>query len=331
MSYQINLGQWNTVFAVPASVTDQHLKLASEAQLKTLLYLLRHAGESVTDDQIVKATGCSAVAFWIDRGLLTQGADLLLPAAGTADHQSATTAVSDNQSGLRHTAVSRAVRPDTAFVTKLLNEDQNLEGLLDEAQSVLNKPLSPGDTATLVMLYHSFGLPCDVLAMLLHYAASAGIANMRAIERIGIEWSDNGIDSVEAAEREIERMSHCREAWGRVSSLIGLRNAGKPTKAQLANADRWLNRWGFHDEMILEAYERCVNTKGEYNMSYINAILKRWFEKRIFSLDALKESESAKTASAQTRRKAGSKGTVFSTEGASFDLERYEKQSLFDD
>ena len=45
MGYHIDLGQWNSIFAVPCAVADRHLKLASEAQLKVLLYLLRHAGE----------------------------------------------------------------------------------------------------------------------------------------------------------------------------------------------------------------------------------------------------------------------------------------------
>ena len=39
MAYRINLGQWNTIFAVPACVVDSHIKLATEAQLKVLLYL----------------------------------------------------------------------------------------------------------------------------------------------------------------------------------------------------------------------------------------------------------------------------------------------------
>ena len=337
MSYSINLGQWNTVFAVPASVTDQHLKLATETQLKVLLYLLRHSGEAVSDDQLKKTTGCSAeevanaVAFWIDRGLLTFGESALTPPQATvaSSAQPVFNAKAEEPAPERRTAVSRAVRPDTAFVAKLLHEDKNRAGLMEEAQSVMQKPLSPGDTATLVMLYDTFGLPCEVLAMLLHYAASVGSANMRAVERIGINWSDAGIVSVSDAEREIERMTLSREAWGRVASLLSLRTTGRPTNAQLTNADRWLNVWGFNDEMILEAYERCVNTKGEYHISYVNAILKRWYEKRIFSLDSLKESEAK--APAKKPQKKSNKGSVFSTEGASFDLEQYEKQSLFDD
>lgn len=339
MSYHINLGQWNTVFAVPSSVTDQHLKLASSAQLKVLLYLLRHAGEPVSDESISKATGCSAdevanaAAFWVERGLLACDNAVLSPPAAFSDttvQQSVPVATTEPVKEQR-TAVSRAVRPDSVFVARLLHEDKNLAGLLEEAQRVLKKPLSPGDTATLVMLYDTFGLPCEVLALLMYYAESVGSANMRAVERIGIGWSDAGVYTVEGAEREIERMTHSREAWGKVSSLLGLRNAGRPTQKQLESADRWLNEWGFNDEMILEAYERCVNTKGEYNMSYINGILKRWYEKRIFSLDTLRESEEASSGSKKAKKKPSAKGSVFSSDGASFDLDQYEKQSLFDD
>ncbi len=45
MSFSINLGNWNSVFAVPSAVVDEHIKLAGSAQLKVLLWVLRHAGE----------------------------------------------------------------------------------------------------------------------------------------------------------------------------------------------------------------------------------------------------------------------------------------------
>lgn len=335
MSYLIDLGQWNQIFAVPAAVVDRHLKLASETQVKVLLYLLRHAGEEIADEEIAKAVGAStdevrnAVDFWIERELIGGKRGELTPAQ-VATAPSPSKPEEPAEEPKKHTAVSRAVRPDSAFATKLINEDKNLAGLMEEAQNVLCKPLSPGDTATLVMLYDTFGLPCEVIAMLLHYLSETGSANMRAVERVGISWSDNGVYTVEDAEREIERMTASRDAWGRISSLLGLHNAGRPTQAQLSTADRWLNEWGFSDEMINEAYERCVNTKGSFSMSYMNAILKKWYEKQIFSLDTLKEDES-RPASAKAAKKTSTKGSVFSADGASFDLSKYEKQSLFDD
>ena len=336
MSVQINLGQWRSVFAVPSSLVDQHIKIASEAQLKVLLYLLRHAEEEFSDEQLAQALRLSseevqnAIEFWIERELLIRQDSTLSPADNAPVNTPATEPVGEKPQKKTRTAVSRARRPDPLFVSKLLKEDPCLAGLLEEAQTVLQKPLSPGDTATLVMLYDTFGLPCEVIAMLLNYLASIGSANMRAIERCGIRWSDDGICTVYDAEREIERMTSSREAWGKVSALLGIRNVGKPTKAQMENADRWLNTWHFSDEMITEAYERCVNTKGEYNMSYTNAILKRWYEKGIRSLDDLRQEESASKSKPRSKAKSG-KGSVFSVEGASFDVSKYENTSLFDD
>lgn len=340
MSYQINLGQWNSIFAVPASVVDKHIKLASEAQLKALLYLLRHSGESISDAELSSALNISieeiknAMEFWIDREILTIKDDVYTPASSSKDspdpivsEKTATPDVRDVKKP--RTSVSRAHRPDTLFVTRLLKEDSSLAGLLEEAQSILNKPLSPGDTATIVMLYDSFGLPCEVIAMMMVYLNSIGSANMRMIEKTGLSWADEGINTTAAAERKIEQLTASKEAWGRVSSLFGIRNIGNPTKAQLEHADRWINTWRFSDEMLTEAYERCVNTKGEYSIRYIDGILRRWNEKNIKSLETLKEQES----SVKSKNKSNAKGksSMFSLDGASFDVSKYENNSLFDD
>ncbi|MBQ3284089.1 MAG: DnaD domain protein [Ruminococcus sp.] len=339
MSYQITLGQWKSVFAVPSSVVDQHIKIASEAQLKTLLYLLRHSDEELTDEQLASALRLSAdevrnaVDFWIERGLLSKSDHILTPSAFVNEQPAAVTSkpqIEEEKPKKQHT-MSRAQRPDPMFVSKLLQQDTDLAGLMEEAQTVLQKPLSSGDTGTLVMLYDSFGLPCAVIALLLNYLASIGCANMRDVERYGIRWADNGIKTVEDAEREIERLTTSREAWGSVSKLLGIRNVGNPTKAQLENAHRWVVTWNFSDEMIVEAYERCVNIKGEYNISYINAILKRWHEKGIKSMDALREAEAASKNKQKSNTKKNAKGSVFSVEGASFDVNKYKNTSLFDD
>lgn len=336
MSYQIDLGQWNSVFAIPSALVDKHIKLASEAQLKVILYLLRHSGEELSEESFTKALSLTseevknALDFWKERGLIAQSGAHFAPAALTEQRETAShSSEKPKPEPEKHTAVSRAIKPDSAFVAQIMQQDSNLVGLLDEAQTAFGKPLSPGDTATLVMLYTTFGLPCEVLALLITYVSSTSNPSIRAVERLGIAWSDKGIHTVEGAEAEIERLTASREAWGRVSALMGIRNVGKPTKSQQEHAYCWTVTWGFNDEMIIEAYERCVNTKGEYNIKYINAILKKWYEKRIFSLDELQKSESGAKKAAKS--KPSSKGSVFSTENASFDLSKYEKQSLFDD
>lgn len=71
MSMKINLGAWNSIFAVPSSVVDEGLKFSDGVKLKVLLYLLRHSGEDVNESDISKATGVNetdipeAVEYWV--------------------------------------------------------------------------------------------------------------------------------------------------------------------------------------------------------------------------------------------------------------------------
>ncbi len=330
MSYIIHPNSWGSVFAVPSAVVEQHLKFANEASLKVILYLLKYPDRENTPMSLSKALSVSheevenAISFWTERGLIlsSENADTAFHAAEKP--QDLPVHKEDNDIKAKAPIVTRAVRPDSAFVAQMLKDDLSLRGLLEEAQIALSKPLSSGDTATIVMLYSTFGLPCEVLALLIHFCVSSGKSNMRAIERMGLSWSDKGIYTVELAEEEIKRLNASKSAWTHISSLFGIHNIGNPTSSQLEHADRWMNIWSFSDEMLLEAYERCVNTKGEYNIRYINAILSKWYEKGIKSLDTLKESETSLKKPAK-----GKKKSAFTFENTSYDVSKH--KSLFDD
>ena len=77
MEYSINMGSWNSVFAVPSCVVDEHMKLAGGAQLKVLLYLLRHSNERVSLDTLAFAIGQKpsdtqdALDYWVNCGLMS--------------------------------------------------------------------------------------------------------------------------------------------------------------------------------------------------------------------------------------------------------------------
>ena len=51
MNYSVNPNELLSIFAIPSSVADEHIKLASEYQLKALLLFLKnHQSMSVYDD-----------------------------------------------------------------------------------------------------------------------------------------------------------------------------------------------------------------------------------------------------------------------------------------
>ena len=337
MSYNINLGDWKSVFAVPSSVVEKHLKIAGENELKVLLYILKNSSADNTQSGIASALTINenevknAVDFWIERGLLTDADAVLSPPFDTAEELKED---SDNSKEEKKSIskkalpVNRVVRPNAVFVAQKLKNDKNLAALLDDAQIALSKTLSPGDISTLVMLNDTYGLPCEVIALLINYSVSIGKSNMHAIEKIGISWSEKDVFTIELAEKAIERMSLSNNAWAHVSRIFGIHNVGNPTKSQLQFADTWINEWHFSDDMLQEAYERCVNTKGEYNIRYINAILSKWNKADIKSLEAL---HNAEINTKKPVAKKSNKPSVYSSEGASYDLASYEKKSIFDD
>lgn len=359
MSYSINLGSWQSIFAVPSDVVDKHLKLAGGAQLKVLLWVLRHAGSSFEAETLGEALNMhpadvkDAMQYWVETGLLTVSGDTFSPApselasASGQDTMPAAQAapsaakLREIQAGpsLSHKGsqpaddmqqaadlpkpsrpLSRPQKPDSLFVAKRAQEDSDIAFLMQEAQVILGKTISNGDSATLLMLHDTDGLPVDVILMLLQYASSIGKGNMRYIEKAGIHWADEGIDSLELAEQKIRQLDQSQKAWATIQRLLGLERRS-PTAKETQFADRWINEWCFSEDLIREAYERNVDAKGKFSFPYMNRILERWKKEGIETLEQ-----------AQNERKPFQESSGSGEEQApSYDLEAYERSSIFDD
>ena len=85
MSVKINLGAWNSVFAVPSKIVDEGLKFSDGVKLKVLLYVLRNADRQLDTESISAATGVNvtdipeALEYWVNMGILAKNNDVLSP------------------------------------------------------------------------------------------------------------------------------------------------------------------------------------------------------------------------------------------------------------
>ena len=330
MAININLGAWRSVFAVPSKIVDEGLKFSDGVKLKVLLFVLRHAGEDLALEEISRATGVSvtdipeALDYWVNMEILQKDNQCYTPVnynteinsknnsdseIKSFDNSESEIKQSNNSDNEIKTAesisrdveekkqrffVSKPQKPDYVFTAQRLAVDEELKMLVGEAQTALGKTLSNSDAATLLMLKDTCGLGADVILMLIHYCVSIDKGNMRTVEKIGISWSDEGVDSVEAADRKIARAHHSSKCFSVVSSVFGLQNAGSPTKKQLEYSTKWVSEWRFSEQMLREAYERCVDTKSELKFSYIDGILRKWEAQGIKNLDDLRAKEPAK-------------------------------------
>ncbi len=299
MSIQINLGAWRSVFAVPSQIVDEGLKFADGVKLKVLLYVLRNADRELALEEISKATGVNvtdipeALDYWVSREVLQKNTAGYAPKAN--DHQTeqekpvvketktVASISKDVEQQRQRFVVTKPQKPDYVFTAQRLAADEDLKILVSEAQCVgIDK------------------------------------GNMRTVEKIGISWADEGINSVEAADRKIAQANHASKCFSHVASVFGMQAVGSPSKKQLDYCTKWVGEWKFSAPMLREAYERCVDSKGELKFNYIDGILKKWEAMGLKNLDDLRAAEASK-AKPKTER-----------QNTSYDIHELEKIDTLD-
>ncbi len=301
MGYQIDLGAWNSVFAVPCALVDRHLRLAEKEQLQVLLWALRHAGEAFDEKTVSDAlrlhpdTVLDALDYWTQNGLLRRSGDTLSPAP--EKEMNAPVIVQPEKQPPKEPVLpprqDRMVRPDSLHLAARMKESESIRYLMQEAELTLGKTISPALSAILVSLCDDYGLPAEVIAMILHYCKDVGKTGTAYIESVARDWAQSGVLTLEAAEEKLQELSERRLAWTKVSSAAGLPRRS-PTKKEEEAAFRWIREWGFSQEMISAAYERCADHTGKFSASYLNKILERWHKQGFTQVSQVEEEERQK-------------------------------------
>lgn len=335
LKYEMELGAWNQVFAVPAAVVDRHLKMAGSAQLKVLLWLLRRAGQENDPEEIGASLGlsradvCDAMQYWIEAGLIREKDGELTPAGTVQKEETAVSPQEQKQQAVPQAEPIAAeklprkpIRPrqlDSAEVAARINSDEEIRFMMDTVQSIFGRPISTPEMGTLLNLHDWDGLPADVVVMLVQYAVSTGKNNMAYIEKMAISWASEGIDTHEKAERKICELDDRRKAWNRICKLFGIEK--RPASAAESEAvSRWINLWQFDDDLIREAYDRCVDSTGKVRFSYINKILERWNTQGVRTV--------AEARSEKDGKKQAAKPVAEGKRKTSYDINEFEKMAL---
>ncbi len=315
----INLGQWNAVFAVPACVVDEHMKLAGAAQLKVLLYLLRHAGEPVTLEALAFAVGQKtadtrdALDYWVNCGVLSAEEDRLQPPTAAASETAPEAAPAVPAAGLPAASVKNALGQGAAARVKdkirypfdecmrYVAEDSQLKNMLTAVEATLGKQLTHTEVTCFVTLVKWHGLPCTIVPMLIQYCKSIGKTSIAYMESTGIGWAAEEIDTFEKAESKIAAQTARRKAWNAVRTALEIPER-KATDAEMKYCDLWINGQHIDIELVRHAYDKCVNKNGKPSFAYMNGIIKRYYEQGITDVaSALRLDEQNRAAMEQKR------------------------------
>lgn len=305
MNFTVSYGLLQGVFAVPNSVVDKHLKLAGAAQLKVLLFLLRHSGEPLSHETMASQLGFSpadckdAVNYWVEVGVLAEHAGqekpsaekaisavpLQKPAALPAEPSKIPVAESGNIKKL-----TTAYRFTQKEAFSRVEENEGLRFLVEQCKLLLARELQGSDVAALVSIHDWVGLSPDVILMAAEYCASQNKTDMRSIERQCVAWVDRGIITHEQADAYIKDQAarHTHEVL--VQSAFGITGRSLSTKEREAIAT-WFNEYGYDMPIIRIAYDKTIDNTGRLSFSYLGKILSNWHRKGITTVEqAMQES-----------------------------------------
>ncbi len=338
MDYKINPYAYKNIFAVPAQVVDDNIRLASVIQLKVLMYMLRHSDEELSSEDIAGALGYDktdvddAMIFWNERGLLVRDEAEAKPLM----HIEAVSEVKIEKAEAEPAVPVKKVsdipisRPSYEQIALRLQECREFSDLFAEAQKALGKTIGYDGQSVLIMMHDSYGLPFEVILMAIEYSVSQKKTGFSSIAKVGKCWSENGIDTLEGAMEYIEEHNIVNETWNKLRSLTDITNR-VPTEKQRKLLTCWIKEYGYDADMIYYAYEETINATGKLSLAYMDKIIRNWHEKGVktpMDIQAEKAKWLEAREAGKTAKKNGSNQSGKKKPAPSYDTEAFTKKAI---
>lgn len=333
MNFEINPAAYKGVFAVPSSIVEDNIRLASALSLKVILYLLckgETSAEDIADALFAQKEDVDdALLFWYERGLLIEkGGEAKIIVSPVQEEKPQNVQPELPELPKKRVSEIPVSRPSHEQVAARISECKEFSQLFAEAQGALGKTIGYDGQSVLIMMHDSYGLPFEVILMAIEYAVSIKKTGFSSISKIGKQWSEMEIDTLEAAMEYIEEHNAVDEVWKQFRALTGITNRN-PTQKQRGFFNAWTKNFGFDAEMIYYAYEEAIDHTGKMGMEYMDKILRSWYESGV-KTPADIQREKAKWVEAQQKKKGTAPkktGAGYDEGEASYDIDAFTKKA----
>ncbi len=164
----------------------------------------------------------------------------------------------------------------TADQLKKFKEQSTTAQLLFIAQAYVGKPLSVNDIKTIYFMQDILHFSDDLIDYLIQYCVDRGKKDFRYMEKVAINWAEEGIATPKQAQSVCARYD--RNVY---SVMNALGKSGNPTNKELEYINRWTGEYGFTNEVIIEACERTVLATDKHRFEYADKILTSWKQENV--------------------------------------------------
>ena len=342
---------------------DEFMKDANDAQLKVYLYLLRmmmaHQATSVSDiaDKFnhTEKDVIRALKYWEKHQLLDLDFDdnkvlvgihmrdldnpgdrrqsaastfVPVPAAPTPIPEKISAGAMMTFPTVEPEDMAPYEKPSySADQLKEFKNRQDTAQLLFIAESYIGKPLTPSEIKTILYFTDVLHFSDDLIDYLLQYCVDRGKKDFKYIEKVAVNWAEEGITTPKQAQKAAAKYDKNVYA---IMNELG--KSGSPTTKEMEYINRWVKDYGFSPDIIIEACQRTVLATDKHRFEYAEGILSSWKNQNvhvksdIHKIDDLYQ-QRRKTAAAERPRQTSNRFNQFAQNSYDFDALEQELRS----
>lgn len=314
-----------SVTSVPNCFIDLYMADASGEFIKVYLYLLRWETEPsaaltltsiadhlyMTENDILRA-----LKYWQSKSLLslsftgdalseirilpleqTEAEQSVMPSKVTADSQT------EFAPEIPEKIPSRDSRNHSMEEICHFIESHGEDHLIPVLSRYMGHPLSQTELSVILYFSEDLGFSSDLIEYLFEYCISIGHRSFHYIEKVAINWAEQGVSTVDQAKAASTFFTKTDYAVLKAYGISGRR----PAKQEVEHIRRWTDQYGFSEAMVLEACARTISAIHNPSFEYTEKILKNWFEHKLFTIEDVKAADAARQEARKAKEKEAKK------------------------
>jgi DnaD/phage-associated family protein len=278
--------------SVPNVIIDGHLTRANPEFIIVCLYILRWKDElpheKYNAEKIAEVlnlnvkTVTDALIYWASAGFTLINGD-----NGVYQNKIKNNVTNEN---IRIVTVPKMEnRPSYAVaeIEKYANSTDDVRFMFQMAERIYGKALTYNDMNLLLAFYDWLALPVSVIEVLLDYCVTNGKRSSRYMEKVALNWADNGITTVDEAEAYIKLFN---VDYREIMKELGLAK-NDPAPKEIEFMRKWLKELKMPMELVIEACGRAVIQTTRNRFVYTDGIIESWYAKNILTMEQVKQND----------------------------------------
>lgn len=164
----------------------------------------------------------------------------------------------------------------TADQLREFKQRQDTSQLLFIAESYIGKPLTPSEMKTILYFTDVLHFSDDLIDYLIQYCVDRGKKDFKYIEKVAVNWAEQGITTPKQAQSQA--YLYDKNVY---AIMRELGKSSTPTPREASYITRWIQEYGFENDVIFEACERTVMATDKNRIEYADRILSSWHDQNV--------------------------------------------------